>query len=88
MRRWSTRFGGPWPTRALDPAFTAEAVLPPSESFIGDQMTVVDPEAIRIARDSLRAELGRALEPQWRAAYASTAANRYEYSPPARVPGG
>jgi aminopeptidase N len=68
----------------LDPAFTAEAVLPPSESFIGDQMTVVDPEAIRIARDSLRAELGRALEPQWRAAYASTAANRYEYSPAAK----
>ncbi|HEX9947587.1 MAG TPA: aminopeptidase N [Allosphingosinicella sp.] len=69
---------------ALDPAFTAEAVLPPSESFIGDQMAVVDPEAIRIARDSLRAGIGRALEPQWRAAYASTAANRYEYSPAAK----
>jgi aminopeptidase N len=69
---------------ALDPAFTAEAVLLPSESFIGDQMSIVDPEAIRCARDSLRAELGRALEPQWRAAYASTAANRYEYSPAAK----
>ena len=69
---------------ALDPAFTADAVLPPSESFIGDQMAVVDPDAIRTARDSLRAELGRSLEPQWRAAYASTAANRYEYSPSAK----
>jgi aminopeptidase N len=69
---------------ALDPAFVAEAVLPPSESFIGDQMAVVDPESIRSARDSLRAELGRSLEPQWRAAYASTAANRYEYSPSAK----
>jgi aminopeptidase N len=69
---------------ALDPAFTADAVLPPSESFIGDQMAVADPEAIRAARDSLRSELGRALEPQWRAAYASTAANRYEYSPAAK----
>jgi aminopeptidase N len=68
----------------LDPAFIADAVLPPSESFIGDQMAVVDPEAIRAARDSLRGELGRALEPQWRAAYASTAANRYEYSPAAK----
>ncbi|HYW17478.1 MAG TPA: aminopeptidase N [Allosphingosinicella sp.] len=68
----------------LDPAFTADAVLPPSESFIGDQMARVDPEAIRAARDSLRAEMGRALEPQWRAAYASTAANRYEYSPAAK----
>ncbi|MEA3054405.1 MAG: aminopeptidase [Sphingomonadales bacterium] len=69
---------------ALDQAFTAEAVLLPSEAFIGDQMPVVDPERIRTAREALRAELGRALEPQWRAAYASTAANRYEYSPAAK----
>ncbi|HEU0100067.1 MAG TPA: aminopeptidase N [Allosphingosinicella sp.] len=69
---------------ALDHAFTADAVLPPSESFIGDQMAVVDPDAIRIARDSMRSELGRSLEPLWRAAYASTAANRYEYSPAAK----
>jgi len=69
---------------ALDPAFVADAVLPPSESFIGDQMAVVDPDSIHAARDALRAELGRALEPQWRAAYASTAANRYEYSPAAK----
>jgi len=69
---------------SLDPAFTADAVLPPSESFIGDQMTVVDPEKIRLARDAMRSELGRALEPLWRAAYASTAANRYEYSPAAK----
>ncbi|HEX8125548.1 MAG TPA: aminopeptidase N [Allosphingosinicella sp.] len=69
---------------SLDPAFIADAVVPPSEAFIGDQMKLVDPEAIRAARDSLRAELGRALEPQWRAAYASTSANRYEYSPAAK----
>ena len=68
----------------LDPAFTSDAVLPPSESFIGDQMAMVDPDSIRLARDALRSELGRALEPQWRAAYASTAANRYEYSPAAK----
>jgi aminopeptidase N len=69
---------------ALDPAFTAEAVLLPSESFVGDQLAVVDPEAIRAAREALRAELGRALEPQWRAAYAAASANRYEYSPAAK----
>jgi aminopeptidase N len=69
---------------SLDPAFAADAVLPPSESFIGDQMAVVDPDSIRAARDALRAELGRVLEPQWRAAYASTAANCYEYSPAAK----
>ncbi|HYD37689.1 MAG TPA: aminopeptidase N, partial [Allosphingosinicella sp.] len=38
---------------ALDPAFTAEAVLLPSESFIGDQMATVDPEAIHSAREAL-----------------------------------
>ncbi|HEX8574592.1 MAG TPA: aminopeptidase N [Allosphingosinicella sp.] len=69
---------------ALDPAFTAEAVLVPSESFIGDQMAVVDPERIRTAREALRGELGRALEGQWRAAYASTIANRFGYSPAAK----
>jgi aminopeptidase N len=69
---------------ALDPAFTAEAVLLPSESFIGDQMETVDPEAVHAVREALRAELGRTLEAQWRAAYASTAANRYEYSPAAK----
>ncbi|MBU0823257.1 MAG: aminopeptidase N, partial [Alphaproteobacteria bacterium] len=30
-----------------DPAFVAEAVLLPSEAFIGDQMVTVDPDAIR-----------------------------------------
>jgi aminopeptidase N len=69
---------------ALDPAFTAEAVLLPSESFIGDHMESVDPEKIRAAREALRGELGRALEAQWRAAYASSAANRFEYSPAAK----
>ena len=79
--RWSTRCARTLADETLDPAFVADAVLPPSEAFIGDQMAVVDPDAIRAARDALRAELGRTLEPQWRAAYASTAANRYEYSP-------
>jgi aminopeptidase N len=69
---------------ALEPAFAAEAVLLPSESFIGDHLAVVDPEAIRMAREALRRALARELEPRWRAAYAATAANRYEYSPAAK----
>ena len=68
----------------LDPAFVAEAVLLPSEAFIGDQMKIVDPEAIHRAREALRADLGRALEPLWRSAYAANSANRYEYSPAAK----
>ncbi len=70
--------------KALDPAFVAEAVLLPSEAFVGDQMKEVDPEAIHRAREALRADLGRALEALWRAAYAAAAANRYEYSPAAK----
>ena len=69
---------------ALDPAFVAEAVLLPSESFVGDHMAVVDPEAVREAREALRLRLGETLEPQWRSAYASNAANRFEYSPAAK----
>ncbi|HEY0112221.1 MAG TPA: aminopeptidase N [Allosphingosinicella sp.] len=69
---------------ALDAAFAAEAVLLPSEAFIADHMAVADPEAVHRAREALRSELGRRLEPQWRAAYAATAANRYEYSPAAK----
>ena len=69
---------------ALDPAFIAEAVLLPSEAFIGDQMEIVDPDAIHAAREALRERLGRELEPLWRAAYAATAANRFELSPAAK----
>jgi aminopeptidase N len=69
---------------ALDHAFIAEAVLLPSESFIGDHMDLVDPDAIRTARDALRRELAGALEASWRAAYAATSANRHEISPAAK----
>jgi aminopeptidase N len=69
---------------ALDPAFIAEAVLLPTESFIGDQMATVDPDAIALARDALRADLGRALEDRWRAAYDGSRANRYAYTPAAK----
>jgi aminopeptidase N len=69
---------------ALDPALVAEAVLLPSEAFIGDHMERVDPEAVFAARQALRIELGRALERPWRDAYAANAANRYEYSPAAK----
>ncbi|RYY23196.1 MAG: aminopeptidase N [Sphingomonadales bacterium] len=69
---------------ALDSAFIAEAVLLPSDSFIGDQMAMVDPQAIFDAREALRADLGKALEKEWRAAYDGAQANRFEYSPAAK----
>jgi len=69
---------------ALDPAFIAEAVLLPSEAFVGDQMAVVDPDAIAVAREALRVALAGELEEEWRAAYGKARANRYEYTPPAK----
>ncbi|WNO54335.1 aminopeptidase N [Stakelama saccharophila] len=68
----------------LDPAFIAEAVLLPSESFVGDQMEVVDPDTIHRARETLRRDLGRMLEGEWRRAYERSRANRFEYSPAAK----
>ena len=69
---------------ALDAAFIAEAVLLPSEAFVGDQMPVVDPDAIHAAREALRAELGRELEPLWRGAYAANSGAAFTYSPAAK----
>jgi aminopeptidase N len=68
----------------LDPAFVAEAVLLPSESFIGDQMATVDPERIFAAREALRRDLARALGPQWRTAYDAAAGEPYAYTPAAK----
>ncbi len=69
---------------ALDAAFIAEAVMLPSETFIGDHMAIVDPEAIRRSREALRSALGRELEPLWRGAYAATAADHYQFTPAAK----
>ena len=66
---------------SLDDAFVAEALLLPSEAFIGDQMLIVDPEAIACAREALRVDLGTELEDQWRTAYARCAQHGYEYAP-------
>ena len=67
----------------LDPAFIAETVLLPSESFVGDQLAVVDPDAIFRAREGLRRELGRRLDAQWREVY-DGAREPYAYTPAAK----
>ncbi|GAA0738377.1 aminopeptidase N [Sphingomonas japonica] len=68
----------------LDKAFVGEAVLLPSESFIGDQLSVVDPDAVFRAREALRRDLATRLGEQWRDAYDGAAANRFEYTPAAK----
>ena len=67
----------------LDPAFVAEAVLLPSESFIGDQLGVVDPEAVFRAREALRRLLGERLAERWRALYDGPR-EPYAYTPAAK----
>ena len=66
---------------ALDPAFVAETVLLPSEAFIGDQMTIVDPQAIAAAREALRIKLAVAHGAQWQRIYEEFGARAFEYSP-------
>jgi aminopeptidase N len=69
---------------AADPAFVAEAVLLPSEAFIGDQMVTVDPDAIRRERLALQAVIGEALESEWRAILADPAPPATDLSPAAK----
>ncbi len=69
---------------ALDPAFVAEAVLLPSEAFVGDQMATVDPEAIFRAREALRRDLGQRLDASWRASLEASPSGAYEYTPAAK----
>lgn len=52
-----------------DPAFAAEAISLPSESFLADQMEVVDVDAIHAARNFARQKIGAALAPELTAAY-------------------
>jgi len=65
-----------------DPAFSAEALALPGESFLADQMDVVDPDAIHAARECARAEIGRQLAAPLRAAHA-----RFDEPGPYRVDG-
>ena len=71
---------------ALDHAFVAEAVLLPSDSFIGDQLETVDPDAVFRAREALRRDLGKALAALWRRAYADASTGApFHYSPAAKA---
>src|SRR6267142_86061 len=55
--------------REKDQIFAAEVLALPSESFLAEQMEVVDPDALHAARNNLRLALARALKEQFLAAY-------------------
>ena len=69
---------------ALDAAFVGEAVLLPTEAFLGDQLAEVDPGRVRLEREALRCRLGRELAGEWRAAYAACADNGFALTPSAK----
>jgi len=52
-----------------DPALVAEALVLPSETYLAEQMEVVDPDAIHAARLALRQHLAHALQEPLLAAY-------------------
>jgi len=52
-----------------DPAFAAEALSLPSETFLADQMAVVDVDAIHAVREHVRAAIGTELRDALRSTY-------------------
>ncbi len=69
-------------TSASDPAFAAEALSLPGESYLMDQMAVADPDAAHTARDFLRGALAQALRGPFEATYrASQGEGPYRVEP-------
>jgi aminopeptidase N len=69
-----------------DPAFAAEALALPSETFLAEKVPVVDPDALHAARNALRRALAEALEGELRALY-ETLRSTAPYSPDASSAG-
>src|SRR5690606_7023811 len=69
-----------------DPAFAAEALMLPSEGYLAEQMSEVDPDAIHHVRVDLRRQLASALREELAATY-ERAAVPGPYSPDAASAG-
>ncbi|MGZ8264936.1 MAG: aminopeptidase N, partial [Burkholderiales bacterium] len=69
-----------------DPSFAAEALTLPSETFLAEQMEVVDPDAIHAVRTGLARTLGEVLRDELLAAYRANAVAG-PYSPDAAASG-
>ncbi|MBL8308508.1 MAG: aminopeptidase N [Rubrivivax sp.] len=50
---------------ALDPAFKALALVPPSESYIAEQLSPADPQRIHAVREQWRAAMAEVLHEDW-----------------------
>jgi aminopeptidase N len=69
--------------RDPDPAFAAEALGLPAETFLAEQLEVVDPDALHASRNRLRRELAQKLELDLLEIYKNLESNA-PYSPDAR----
>ena len=69
-----------------DPAFVAEALALPAETFLAEQMDVVDPDRLHEWRNTLRRSLAAALKDDLLRSYNSNATSA-PYSPDARSMG-
>lgn len=69
---------------ALDSALIAEALLLPSEAYIGDQMAMVDVDGIHATRQAFRRTLGVQLRQKWWDVYHASASGVYERTPQAK----
>ncbi len=69
--------------RDPDPAFVAEALSLPAESFLAEQVAVVDPDRLHESRNALRRALAQAMENEWREIY-KRLESKGPYSPDAK----
>jgi aminopeptidase N len=72
--------------RDADPAFVAEVLTLPAESFLAEQMPVVDPDRLHESRNALRRALARALKEDLSRLYFALFSGK-PYSPDARSMG-
>ena len=70
---------------ALDPALAAEAVSLPSESYVGDQMAIVDVDGIHAVRQQFRQTLTARLRPLWWDVYRQMQDASYVFTPEAKA---
>ncbi len=53
----------------LDAAFKEMVLTPPSEAYVAEKLSVVEPQHIHLAREAMRAQLASALRDDWIATY-------------------
>jgi aminopeptidase N len=54
---------------ALDPAFKALVLTPPTEQYVAEQCTVVDPQRIHVVQEQFRAQMAAQLQADWQWAF-------------------